>query len=93
MRRLPMPAARADFASGLFSEPAAGRLCRALRRLVCRHALNAIFVRLRFLVFLFAFLSFRHGNPLGLRDEHVFWSLVCFQGAPILGRSRAIWRN
>ena len=41
--------ARAAFASGLFSEPAAGRLPLALRRLVCRHILNPIFVRLRFL--------------------------------------------
>jgi hypothetical protein len=57
--------AQAAIASGLFSEPAAGRLPLALRRLVCRHTLNPIFVRLRFLIFLIAFLSLRHGNPLG----------------------------
>jgi hypothetical protein len=56
--------ARAAFASGLFSEPAAGRLPLALRRLVCRHTLNPIFVRLRFLIFLIPFLSLRHGNLL-----------------------------
>src|SRR6202021_51036 len=52
------------FASGLFSEPAAGRLPLALRRLVCRHTLNPIFVRLRFLIFLIAFLTLRHGTLL-----------------------------
>ena len=56
--------ARAAFASGLFSEPAAGRLPLALRRLVCRHTLNPIFVRLRFLIFLISLLSLRHGNLL-----------------------------
>jgi hypothetical protein len=45
----PQSRSRAAFASGLFSEPAAGRLPLALRRLVCRHILNPIFVRLRFL--------------------------------------------
>ena len=60
----PQSRSRAAFASGLFSEPAAGRLPLALRRLVCRHILNPIFVRLRFLIFLIALLSLRHGNLL-----------------------------
>ena len=36
-------------ASGLFSDPAAGRLSQALRRFVGRHILRSIFVCLRFL--------------------------------------------
>jgi hypothetical protein len=60
----PQSRSRAAFASGLFSEPAAGRLPLALRRLVCRHTLNPIFVRLRVPIFLIAFLSLRHGNLL-----------------------------
>jgi hypothetical protein len=52
-------------ASGLFSEPAAGRLSLALRYLVGRHTPNPIFVGLRFLIFLIAFLTLRHGDPLG----------------------------
>ena len=52
-------------ASGLFSEPAAGRLSQALRRFVGRHILRSIFVCLRFLIFLIAFLSLRHIDPLG----------------------------
>jgi hypothetical protein len=52
-------------ASGLFSEPTAGRLSLALRYLVGRHTPNPIFVGLRFLIFLIAFLTLRHGDPLG----------------------------
>ena len=49
---------------GLFRERAAGRLALALRRLVGRHiGLRLVFVRLRFLIFLIAFLSLRHGDP------------------------------
>ena len=50
--------------SGLFRERAAGRLALALRRLVGRHiGLRLVFVRLRFLIFLIAFLNLRHGDP------------------------------
>jgi hypothetical protein len=49
---------------GLFREWAAGRLALALRRLVGRHVgLRLVFVRLRFLIFLIASLSLRHGDP------------------------------
>ena len=51
-------------ASGLFRERAAGRLALALRRFVGRHiGLRLVFVRLRFLIFLIASLSLRHGYP------------------------------
>ena len=50
--------------SSLFRERAAGRLALALRRFIGRHiGLRLVFVRLRFLIFLIAFLSLRHGNP------------------------------
>ena len=53
-----------NLASGLFRERAASRLALALRRLVGRHiGLGLGFVRLRFLIFLIAFLSLRHGDP------------------------------
>jgi hypothetical protein len=53
-----------DGQSGLFRERAAGRLALPLRRLVGRHTgLSLGFVRLRFLIFLIAFLSLRHGDP------------------------------
>jgi hypothetical protein len=51
-----------NLASGLFRERAAGRLALALRRLVGRQiGLSLGFVRLRFLIFLIAFLGLRHG--------------------------------
>jgi len=64
-------------ASGLFSEPAAGRLSLALRRLVGRHTPNPIFVRLRFLIFLIAFLTLRHIHPL-VESANTSWRRVYF---------------
>jgi transposase len=57
-------AIKPNLASGLFRERAAGRLALALRRLVRRHiGLRLVFIRLRFPIFLIAFLSLRHGDP------------------------------
>ena len=77
--------------SDLFRELAAGRLSLALRRLVCRHTLRPIFVRLRLLIFLIAFLSLRHGDPLGKKRERLYWRFV--EAAPLPGQSRAKWRE
>jgi hypothetical protein len=52
-----------NLASRLFRERAAGWLALALRRLVGRHIISLVFVCLRFLIFLIAFLSLRHGDP------------------------------
>src|SRR3974390_2835465 len=51
-----------NLASSLFRERA-GWLALALRRLVGRHILGPVFVCLRFLIFLIAFLILRHGDP------------------------------
>src|ERR1700735_1008650 len=55
---------RAPTGLGRFSEPVAGRLSLTLRRLVRRHTPCPIFIRLRCLIFLIAFLSLRNGDPL-----------------------------
>jgi hypothetical protein len=51
-----------------------------LRRLVRGHPLNAIFVRLRLLIFFIAFLRLRHGNPLEVESANCpNVSVVCYR--------------
>ncbi len=73
---------------GLFRELAAGRLALSLRRLVCRHiCVRPDFVRLRFLIFLIAFLSLRHGT-LACADNPRLNAQV---GLRLAGLNRSHW--